>query len=991
MSFIGNAANEAGKKAAAKAAQKSAQKAASSAAKKGAEGAAKKGVESSAQKAATKATSSAAGKSTEAASKLGDKSKSGVQKKLADQKSAERVADKSNPLSGAGDPKKTLSDPKTPRQKTPDQKLEDLKAAEKQNTVGGKKDSANRDASGREIGDKPEGTKTFREKSKEAKKLADERSREEEQTLGGKTKSIVRDVGGGAATGAATGAAAGAVFGGVGAAPGAAIGAVKGAATGIVKNKTTRKMLIFALLSPLIVVALIAAFVFGAMQSMMISSVAADQGGADTKDLALASGVTQETLDDIYGGSGSSNYPWTLTLAWEDILKNSTDENVKSFPEGKFAVEMEKIDPAGNYRNMIYKTVQNSEESGGGLSIPDDDVTKEKQEETRKVWVDAILAAGTPDGTDAEASGPVDAPKNGDNILVIGDSLTSSSRSVLNSRFPGIAADASVGRSMSSAQQSIENAKDNGSLRSYVVIALGTAAPTQDHLQSAYDAVGEGRGVVFVTGYIKDGSPAPGSGDTGDGATPAPTPTEPSTLDNSWVAESNQAMKDFAAEHDNVVVADWAAVIADHTEYLAADGFNIQSNEGSILYANVISEAVSSLPTMKIEPGITKRQAEQIYDRAVTLALGVGMNSCLSSTSTEPVDEDSLGTAIAEKQQAHIKTAMGVAKGMFPDNNAAARQAAIISLMTMSVETGFKNYANSTVPFSMTIPHDAVGSDHDSVGLMQQRVGGSWGNAGDSTWSSDPNGVVTRLMTPAFSIGKFIQVLSSKDGWLTGNKGELAQSVQISAFPDRYAEKESEANSLMAQYWDSAPAISPDPNLGWNGAEVTGESTAGSACGDVLLGTGTMGIGALPVPEGSSSISSVYGPRDCSDGISTCFHRGVDLAGFGGTNGDYCVKDIPIYSIANGVVVAYNDQSLGPNNALGIKYSDQLTYYYLHMPLESIPVNVGDKITAGQQIGLMGSFGQSTGCHIHIETHVNGERIDPVPIIEQGFGVTLPR
>lgn len=996
MSFIGNAANEAGKKAAQKAAQKSAQKAASSAAQKGAQSAASKGAEKVSKTTASKAASSAADKGAQSAGKLGDKAQSGAQKKLSEQKAAERTADRTNPLSGAGDPKKALKDPKTPREKTPDQRLEDLKEGQKQEKIGGKKDTANRDASGQKLADKPEGTKSLSEKRKEAKKLADERNREEEQTLGGKAKSVVRDVGGGAVSGAATGAAAGAVAGGVGAAPGAAIGAVKGAATGIVKNKTTRKMLIFAVLSPLIVIAIISSFIVGSVQSMLISSVSVSEGGSDTKDLALASGIKQQTLDNVYGASSTSNYPWTLTLAWQDILKDSTDDNVKTFPATKFSVAMENADPTGKHRNMIYKTTQNPEDKGGGLIIPDDDVTKKAQEETRNAWVEAILAAGTPDGANPEANAPVDAAKNGSNMMVIGDSTAVSAGTVMMQRFPGVLSDSAAGLSMSSAPSVIEKAKGTGGLRPYVVIALGTSAPTQDYLQTVYDAVGPDRGIVFVTGYIKDGSPKP------DSATPSPspsasdgaTPTPAATLDNSWVAGSNQAMKDFAAAHSNVKVADWASAVADHQDYLAPDGFSIQSGDGSVLYSNLISEAVNALPMMKIKPGITKAQAEQIYDRAVTLALGVGLKSCVTPA-TNPVAGN--GGDLAEVQQTYVKNTISTAKGMFPGNDAAARQAATIALMTMSVETGFKNYANSNVPFSLSIPHDAVGSDHDSVGLMQQRVSGSWGAAGGSTWSSDPNGVVTRLMTPPFAIGKFIQALAGKDGWETGNKGVLAQDVQVSAFPDRYAEKESEANALISKFWDGSPSTPPDPNLGWFGAPPDPNKPpllpgSGSACGAAAaLGTGTMGVGTLPVPVGVTHISSTYGPRDCSDGISTCFHRGVDLAGSGGTNGDYCVQDIPIYSIANGVVSAVNDPSLGPNNALGIKYSDQLTFYYLHMPPESIKVKVGDSVTAGQQIGLMGSFGQSTGCHIHLETHVNGERIDPLPIIEQGFGVTLPR
>ena len=44
-------------------------------------------------------------------------------------------------------------------------------------------------------------------------------------------------------------------------------------------------------------------------------------------------------------------------------------------------------------------------------------------------------------------------------------------------------------------------------------------------------------------------------------------------------------------------------------------------------------------------------------------------------------------------------------------------------------------------------------------------------------------------------------------------------------------------------------------------------------------------------------------------------------------------------------------------------------------------VQVGDKVTGGQQIARVGSSGQSTGCHLHFEVQVNGENTDPAPFM----------
>lgn len=99
-------------------------------------------------------------------------------------------------------------------------------------------------------------------------------------------------------------------------------------------------------------------------------------------------------------------------------------------------------------------------------------------------------------------------------------------------------------------------------------------------------------------------------------------------------------------------------------------------------------------------------------------------------------------------------------------------RAAVIALGTSIVETGgMKMYANSNVPASLALPHDAVGSDHDSVGLFQQR----------QTW-----GPTATLMNPALSAGLFYDALVRVPNWESIDLGVAAQKVQISAQPDRY-------------------------------------------------------------------------------------------------------------------------------------------------------------------------------------------------------------
>ena len=131
---------------------------------------------------------------------------------------------------------------------------------------------------------------------------------------------------------------------------------------------------------------------------------------------------------------------------------------------------------------------------------------------------------------------------------------------------------------------------------------------------------------------------------------------------------------------------------------------------------------------------------------------------------------------------AHEISRAAIDSGFNPSGDAA--DAAQIGLMTALVESGdpMQMYANNSVPESLNYRHDAVGSDHDSVGLFQQRDNGAWGT-------------VAQRMDPYESAKLFYRELSKFD-WQSMEPGDAAQKVQRSAFPDRYAAKMDRAGQL---------------------------------------------------------------------------------------------------------------------------------------------------------------------------------------------------
>lgn len=114
------------------------------------------------------------------------------------------------------------------------------------------------------------------------------------------------------------------------------------------------------------------------------------------------------------------------------------------------------------------------------------------------------------------------------------------------------------------------------------------------------------------------------------------------------------------------------------------------------------------------------------------------------------------------------------------------RDGARNGIATALVESGLRMYANYAVPESLKYPHDAVGSDHDSVGLFQQRQAG-WGT-------------LAQRMNPRASAGLFFNKMMTFN-WRAMDPGAACQRVQVSAFPGRYSQRMGEAVSIVNQVY----------------------------------------------------------------------------------------------------------------------------------------------------------------------------------------------
>ncbi|MEV0115700.1 peptidoglycan-binding domain-containing protein [Streptomyces sp. NPDC050844] len=138
---------------------------------------------------------------------------------------------------------------------------------------------------------------------------------------------------------------------------------------------------------------------------------------------------------------------------------------------------------------------------------------------------------------------------------------------------------------------------------------------------------------------------------------------------------------------------------------------------------------------------------------------------------------------LGPEELANARTVIGVGKGAgIPE------QGQVIALMTAMQESKFVNYLTPV--------------DHDSLGIFQQRPSTGWGTPEQitdvPTSSKSFYGVAPFGSNPGL-----IQI----DGWQTMPPGDVCQAVQVSAFPDRYAQWEQFARDLLAQEGPSVPPI----------------------------------------------------------------------------------------------------------------------------------------------------------------------------------------
>ncbi|WFE57731.1 hypothetical protein [Micromonospora sp. WMMD712] len=127
------------------------------------------------------------------------------------------------------------------------------------------------------------------------------------------------------------------------------------------------------------------------------------------------------------------------------------------------------------------------------------------------------------------------------------------------------------------------------------------------------------------------------------------------------------------------------------------------------------------------------------------------------------------------EQTANVKAIIAATKKAGLDE-----RAAVISIGTALQESKLEN-----------LGHLGDRNDHDSLGLFQQRPSSGWGSP-------------EQITDPEYATTAFLKGLRQVDGWQNMALTDAAQTVQVSAYPDAYAQWEQQAADLVTQHWNNS-------------------------------------------------------------------------------------------------------------------------------------------------------------------------------------------
>jgi murein DD-endopeptidase MepM/ murein hydrolase activator NlpD len=243
--------------------------------------------------------------------------------------------------------------------------------------------------------------------------------------------------------------------------------------------------------------------------------------------------------------------------------------------------------------------------------------------------------------------------------------------------------------------------------------------------------------------------------------------------------------------------------------------------------------------------------------------------------------------------------------------------------------------------------------------------------SGDYTLKMEGNGGVALLNKNSQKIWSFAMTPNPEGNLIIDPKGALAVVVGDKAIWT--AKASGPGARLVLTDEGDLQFLGSDGSVVWSSAKQKQQLRSGDSPYPVSSSGWTQ--------PGAGPVISAYGFRVHPLYGITRFHAGVDM-----TSGK---AGRPIYAAHDGVVERVFTDS-GGNPTITISHGGGVQTQYLHMMDGGILVSIGEKVVAGQKIGLTGARGQTTGPHLHFEMIVNGATTDPVGFLKD-HGVTISK
>ena len=201
--------------------------------------------------------------------------------------------------------------------------------------------------------------------------------------------------------------------------------------------------------------------------------------------------------------------------------------------------------------------------------------------------------------------------------------------------------------------------------------------------------------------------------------------------------------------------------------------------------------------------------------------------------------------------------------------------------------------------------------------------------------------------------------LDAQNSQMRAKQSELNSSISAAQL--------SAADAQKAQQAAQAAIESDEMNYEAVKKEIQKQIAAAASSKPQLSFTGFI----CPV-KSYSRISSEYGWRKNPVSGINKLHAGIDIAAAGGT---------PIYAAASGYVQVAGWSSGGYGNYVIIyhgKMSDGVAYTTLYGHMKAVATTAGKYVQQGELIGYVGSTGNSTGNHLHLEVWKGGSKANAV-------------